>query len=93
MRSCKKRDQRAFCATPDTYVWTNSTTTSTGNLPYYSVTQSGGDTILSLYNSPLKTPPVLVSGSDYAGLHATARLYGLAKAQEVIRHEPFRLAC
>lgn len=22
-----------------------------------------------------------------------ARLYGLAKAQEVIRHEPFRLAC
>ncbi len=61
----------------DAYAAVNATTTVSTNGMYYSVTTSGGDTILSLYNSTLRTPELLVSGSNYAGLNTNSRLYGL----------------
>ena len=70
-------------ATPggDPYAAVGATTTVSANGMYYSVATSGGDTIIKLYNSPLKSLEVPVSGSGsstvYAGLHASQRLYGL----------------
>jgi len=61
----------------DPYAAIDAGTTASATGMYYTVTHSGGDTILALYNSPLKTPEVDVGGGYHAGLHPTARLYGL----------------
>ena len=60
----------------DTYVLNAAATIAPASGMYYSVTSSGGDTIINLYNSPLKSPEVLVSGGNYAGLNTSSRLYG-----------------
>jgi hypothetical protein len=60
----------------DAYQAVNATTTASAAGMYYASTVSGGDTILSLYNSPLKAPEVNVSGNLY-GIHTSMRLYGL----------------
>ncbi len=60
----------------DPYVQFNATTTVSTNGMYFSIAHAGGDTILSLYNSPLKSPEVAVSG-NYGGINGGARLYGL----------------
>jgi hypothetical protein len=70
-------DQVAPLGTADPYQAVNATTTPSTTGMYYSVTSSVGDTVISLYNSPLKTPQVLVSGSNYAGLNSNERLYGM----------------
>lgn len=64
--------------TTDTYASSSAPTTPTSNRMYYTATTSGGDTILRLYNSPLKTPEKQIgSSANYAGLHSTSRLYGM----------------
>jgi type II secretory pathway pseudopilin PulG len=64
----------------DAYVSAAATTTVSANGMYYTSSIAGGDTIINLYNSPLKTPEVVLSGSGsstvYKGLHTTQRLYG-----------------
>lgn len=44
---------------------------------YYDIDSDGTDTIIKLYNSPLKTPCKTVSSSCTGGLPTTRRLYGL----------------
>ncbi len=65
----------------DAYGVVNGTTASVSNQMYYSSTISGGDTILSLFNSPLRSPEVNVSGTlangTNTGLNNNSRLYGL----------------
>ena len=65
----------------DAYNAVNAPNTASGNRMYYTASTAGGNTILRLYNSPLKTPPVLSSGVNYKGLNSNStsneRLYGL----------------
>ena len=61
----------------DAYSAVNASNVVLTNKMYYSSSIVGGDTIIKLFNSPLKTPEVLVSGSNYAGLNSGERLYGL----------------
>jgi hypothetical protein len=65
----------------DAYGELFATDVPSGNRMYYQASRIGGDTIINLFNSPVKSPEVLVSGSGagatYAGLNASSRLYGL----------------
>jgi prepilin-type N-terminal cleavage/methylation domain-containing protein len=66
----------------DPYTVANaSTTISSTSAPttmWWSYSHAGTDTIIRLYNSPLKTPCVTVSATcDNGGLDATRRLYAL----------------
>lgn len=66
----------------DAYTSANAATTmSNTSAPtqmWWSYSHSGGDTILRLYNSPLKTPCVMTSvACDGGGLDTTKRLYAL----------------
>ena len=62
----------------DAYQAVNATTTVSTNGMYYSSTVSGGDTIISLYNTPVRTPEVNIpSTSNYTGLNVNSRLYGM----------------
>jgi type II secretory pathway pseudopilin PulG len=65
----------------DPYAQVSATDTPSATGMYFTASTSGGDTIINLYNSPLKSPEVLVSGSGtnaiWTGLNAASRLYGL----------------
>jgi hypothetical protein len=62
----------------DAYQAVAATTTPSATGMYYQVTTAGADTILSLYNSPLKSPEVLIPATtDYTGINVNSRLYGL----------------
>ena len=61
----------------DAYAWFSPTTTASATDMYYTATTTGGDTVLKLFNSPLRAPELLVSGSNYAGLNTNEWLYGL----------------
>ncbi len=62
--------------TPDSYLASAASDTPSATGMYYAAVTSGGDTILSLYNSPVKAPEV-PSGLRFQGLAAGSRLYGL----------------
>lgn len=61
----------------DAYTAVNATTTLSTTGMYYTAASVGSDTVLSLYNSPLKSPEVAAGGGNYAGLNSGERLYGL----------------
>lgn len=64
--------------TTDNYSRINAGTSSTNTAMWYSATTSGSDTILRLYNSPLKSPCAPNANcNNSGGLRSTKRLYSL----------------
>ena len=61
----------------DTYQAGPASNLPSTNGMYYTATSAGADTIISLYNSPLKSPQATAAGGFYAGLNSNERLYGL----------------
>lgn len=63
---------------PDPYVYVSASQTPSAGAMWWSSTVSGPDTVIRLYNSPLKTPCATTSTAcDAGGLDPGARLYGL----------------
>lgn len=80
-------DTADACALDKYNVFNPGTTPTTTDM-YYTVATSGGDTILSLYNSPLKSPPITGASPNggcgtcgaatgTCGLPTARRLYGM----------------
>jgi len=63
---------------PDPYTWVSASQTPSASGMWWSATVSGTDTIIRLYNSPLKTPCATATNPcNSGGLDPAARLYGL----------------
>jgi hypothetical protein len=74
---------------PDPYTTPFATTTPSTNGMYFTFQILGNDTILRLYNSPLKSPCVQVTNPcDRGGLHSSKQLYALEYIPSPVENLP-----
>ena len=74
--------------TPDPYAFVSASQTPSATAMYWSAAASGPDTVIRLYNSPLKTPCATTSTCSAGGLDPTSSLYALEYIPSPVENLP-----